>query len=96
MGWLVALCARLALLAVWLFTPLVHRAFHEGWLLPLLGIIFLPLTTLAYVLVSALAGSVTGVGWLWVFLAFVLDLAAHGAPIRQATRAGDQERSAQG
>ncbi len=42
---------RLALLFVWLFTPLVNRAFSGGILLPLLGIIFLPFTTLIYVLV---------------------------------------------
>jgi len=28
--------ARLALLVVWILTPLVNRAFHGGWLLPLL------------------------------------------------------------
>src|SRR6266704_56363 len=76
MSWLVALFARLALLVVWVSTPLVHRAFQGGWLLPLLGIIFLPITTLAYVLVYSISGSVTGWGWLWVVLAFLLDLAA--------------------
>ena len=42
MSWLIALFARLALLVVWLSTPLVNRAFHGGWLLPLLGILLLP------------------------------------------------------
>ncbi len=93
MSWFVALFARLALLAVWLSTPLVHRAFHGGWLLPLLGIIFLPITTLAYVLVYALAGSVAGWGWLWVVLAFLLDLAAHSAPARQAVQARSRRAS---
>ncbi len=87
MSWFVALFARLALLVVWLSTALVNRAFHGGWLLPLLGILLLPITTLTYVLVSALAGSVTGWGWLWVVLAFLLDLAANSAPARSATRA---------
>ncbi len=59
-----------------------------GWLLPLLGILFLPLTTLVYVLVSALSGSdVTGWGWLWVVLAFLLDLGVYGSPARRATQA---------
>jgi len=35
--------ARLALIFVWVLTSLVNRAFHGGWLLPLLGILFLPL-----------------------------------------------------
>ena len=80
--------ARLALLFVWVLTPLVNRAFHGGWLLPLLGILFLPLTTLVYVLVYALSGSgVTGWGWLWVVLAFLLDLGVYSSPARRATQA---------
>src|SRR6266699_1039633 len=87
MSWFVALFARLALLVVWLSTPLVHRAFQGGWILPLLGILILPITTLVYVLVYSISGSVTGWGWLWVALAFLLDLAAHSAPARQAVQA---------
>jgi hypothetical protein len=87
MNWFVALFARLALLVVWLSTPLIYRAFHGGWLLPLLGILFLPITTLTYVLVYYISGSVTGWGWLWVVLAFLLDLGANSAPARSATRA---------
>src|SRR6266699_3953762 len=87
MAWFVSLLARLALLFVWILTPLVNRAFHGGWILPLLGIILLPITTLVYVLVYYISGSVTGWGWLWVALAFLLDLAAHSAPARQAVQA---------
>ncbi len=78
MGCLIALFARLALLLVWITTPLVNRAFYGGLLLPLLGIIFLPITTLVYVLVSSISGSgLTGWGWLCVVLAFLLDLGVH-------------------
>jgi len=87
MSWLVALFSRLALLVVWLSTPLVYRAFHGGWILPLLGILILPITTLAYVLVYYISGGVTGWGWLWVALALLLDLAAHSYPARQAAQA---------
>lgn len=87
MEWLVALFARLALLVTWLSTPLVNRAFHGGWLLPLLGLLVLPITTLTYVLVYYISGSVTGWGWLWVVLAIFLDLGAHSFPARQAARA---------
>jgi hypothetical protein len=82
MGCLVACFSRLALLVVWITTPLVSRAFHEGWILPLLGILFLPLTTLVYVLVYALGNGVTGWAWLWVVGAFLLDLASHGSGVR--------------
>ena len=87
MSWFVALFARVALLVVWLSTSLVNRAFHGGWILPLLGILLLPITTLTYVLVYYIAGSVTGWGWLLVVLAFLLDLAANSYPARSATRA---------
>ena len=79
MGCLIALFARLALLVVWISTPLVNRAFHGGWLLPLLGFLLLPLTTLVYVLVYYIAGGVTGWGWLWVVLALLLDLGTHSS-----------------
>ncbi len=86
MSWLIALFARLALLVVWVSTPLVNHAFHGGWILPLLGIILLPITTLSYVLVYYFSGSVTGWAWLWVVLAFLVDLAASGYPARRAAR----------
>ena len=46
--------------------------------MPLLGVLFLPLTVLTYTVVSALAGRVTGLGWLWVAGALLLDLASYG------------------
>ena len=79
MGCLVELTSRLALLALWLSTPWVNRAFSGGWILPLLGIIFLPITALSYVIVYALSGGVSGWAWLWVVLAFFIDLSSHGS-----------------
>ena len=87
MSWLLALFSRIALLVVWLTTPLVDRAFHGGWILPLLGILILPITTLTYVLDYYVYGSVTGWGWLLVALAVLIDLAANSYPARSATRA---------
>jgi len=82
MGCFPALLARVALFAAWVATPWVGRAFHDGiggWLLPLLGLIFLPVTTLVYVVVHALGNGVTGGTWLWVVLAFLFDVAMHGS-----------------
>jgi hypothetical protein len=78
MGCLVELTSRLALLALWLATPWVNRAFSGGWILPLLGIIFLPFTTLIYVLVWTAPFGVTGWGWLWVILGLFIDIGAYG------------------
>jgi hypothetical protein len=74
MGCFLGLLSRVGLLCAWLLTPLVNRAFHGGWVLPVLGIIFLPLTTLSYVVVYALEGGVHGWAWLWVVGAVLFDL----------------------
>jgi hypothetical protein len=54
---------RLALVALWLFSNMLSRAF-DSWLLPLIGFFVLPWTTLAY-------------EWFIVILAFVADLASY-------------------
>ena len=74
---LAALSPRLALALVWLLTNLVDRAF-TGFLLPLLGLIFLPLTTLLYVLAYRPVVGVTGWGWVVVFLGLLFDLGSYG------------------
>jgi hypothetical protein len=86
-GMALALFARVTLLVVWTSTPLVSRAFHEYWLLPLLGILILPVTTLIYVIVFALVGKVSGWNRLWVVLAFLLDLSAQSYPARHTFQA---------
>ena len=68
---------RAALLFTWLFTPLVSRAFHDAFLLPFLGLLFLPFTTLMYVLVWSPAVGVTGLGWFWVILGLLLDIGSY-------------------
>jgi hypothetical protein len=77
---LAAISPRLALVLVWIFTNLVDRAF-EGFLLPLLGLIFLPLTTLVYVLAYRPAVGVTGWGWFFVILAVLFDLGSYGGGV---------------
>lgn len=79
MGCLIALLARVALIVVWLVTPLVNRAFGGEWILPLLGVIFLPITGLVYVLVYVPGIGVTGWSWAWVALALLLDLGTHSS-----------------
>ncbi|MGZ5309234.1 MAG: hypothetical protein ACXWDQ_02165 [Solirubrobacterales bacterium] len=84
MGCLVALFAlispRLALVAVWLFSDLLSRA-YESWVVPLIGFFLLPWTTLAYAVMWSLStNEVTGFEWFIVILAFLADLSsyAHG------------------
>ena len=75
---LVALLAlispRLALFALWLFSDVLSDAFDD-WIVPALGFLLLPWTTLAYA-VMWVAGTdrVYGFEWFIVILAFVIDL----------------------
>ena len=67
---------RLVLLFTWLFTPLVSRAFQSVFLIPLLGIVFLPFTTLMYVF-AWIPGGVTGWGWFFVIIGLLLDIGSY-------------------
>jgi hypothetical protein len=73
---------RLALVAVWLMTNLLSRAF-DNVLLPLIGFFLLPWTTLAYVLMwDNGTHRVEGFEWFIVILAFLGDLGAYGGTAR--------------
>jgi hypothetical protein len=66
---------RLATLFIWIARPLLFSAaFGGSWFWPLLGILFLPFTTLMYVLLWSSGIGLTGVDWLWLILAFLLDI----------------------
>ena len=80
MGCVLALLSpRLALVAMWLFSDILGRAF-DNWLLPALGFVLLPWTTLAYAGMWASGTNVvTGFEWFIVIGAFVVDLASFGS-----------------
>jgi len=69
---------RLALFMWWIFGSKVDAAF-DTWIWPLLGLIFLPWTTLAYVLAWGPVNAVSGAGWLVVALGFAADIATYSA-----------------
>lgn len=96
MEWLLALFSRVALLVVWFTTPLVNRAFDGYWIVPLLGVILLPLTTLTYIVVFTLVGSVAGLNWLWIAGALLLDLGVNSAPIRHGVQTSKRSDFPQG
>jgi predicted anti-sigma-YlaC factor YlaD len=68
-----AFTPRLALGALWIFTNLVDRAF-SGFVIPLLGLIFLPYATLFYVLAWNPVNHVSGWGWFFVVIGVLFDL----------------------
>ncbi|MBV9328717.1 MAG: hypothetical protein JO352_33825 [Chloroflexi bacterium] len=70
------LSPRLGIIFLWAFTDYVSRSFNT-WIWPLLGLIFLPWTTLMYLLVAAPVGGISFWGWLFVALGLILDLSGH-------------------
>jgi hypothetical protein len=87
MGCLLALFAgflpRLALLILWVARPARIDAAFDTFLIPLLGIIFLPFATLIYVLLYTPGRGLTGWDWFWVVIAGLLDLGHWGAGASQ-------------
>jgi len=70
---LLLLGPRVAAPIWWLVNPLRwSNAFNGSWIWPVLGIIFLPWTTMMYVIVFR--GGITGWDWLWMGLAVVADI----------------------
>jgi hypothetical protein len=82
---------RVAFLAYWLLTvrgAAQVRAAFDNWLVPLLGVIFLPWTALAYVVFFPVAGF----EWFLVVVAFLIDLAAYGGGYRSRGTVIDRRR----
>lgn len=66
---------RLGTLLLWLARPaMVNTAFGGSWLWPILGIIFLPFTTLMYIILMQGVGGLTGWDWLWIVFAVMIDV----------------------
>ncbi|MCC6395312.1 MAG: hypothetical protein IT167_32290 [Bryobacterales bacterium] len=78
---LVLLFPRVAIVALYLFSNFLERAYH-GMLLPLLGFLFLPLTTIVYAYMVNNGISTGGAGIVWVVLAVLIDLGAIGGGYR--------------
>jgi hypothetical protein len=87
MGCLLAIFAgafpRIALVIFWLARPDRMDAIFTSLVWPVLGIIFLPFTTLIYVLLWQPRVGVTGWDWLWIAIAFLLDLSHWAATASQ-------------
>jgi hypothetical protein len=74
---LVAGAPRLALVLLWIFRPeRVEQAF-DTFLLPIMGLIFVPVLTFVYVLMAP--EGIEGLDWLWLGLALMVDIGVWAA-----------------
>ena len=77
---------RIALLLMFFFSNYLERAYH-GLLLPLLGFLFLPLTTLAYAWMVNTGQAIAGINLIILIIAIVIDLGGiGGGECRRRTR----------
>ena len=68
----------LAVVVWWIFGDRVELAF-DSWVWPLLGLLFLPWTTLAYLLVWSPVVGVDGGEWIVVALGFLADVLTYSS-----------------
>jgi hypothetical protein len=68
---------RVALVALWLMTHYLERAYH-GLLIPLLGFFFLPLTTLAYAWMVNTHRPLEGINVIILIIAVLIDAGGLG------------------
>ena len=86
---LVFLGPRAGILLWWLADQARWEAAFDTFLWPFLGFLFLPWTTLMYLLMWSFPGGVSGAEWIIVGLGVVFDLvtySARSAQTRYATR----------
>ena len=71
--------SRIMLLMLWFARPVMMNAAFGSFILPCLGFLFVPFTTLTYVFLVQGVGRIQGLDWLWLVLAFIMDIASIGA-----------------
>jgi hypothetical protein len=77
---------RLALALMWFFSDYLQRAFHGGQVLPVIGFLFLPLTTIVYAWELNSGMPTVGVNLLWLLVAAVIDLGGLGGGAHRQSR----------
>jgi len=73
---------RVVLVGMWFFTTMLSRA-YDNLLVPLLGFIFLPITTIAYAFMIDMHLAMRGANLLILLIAVLLDLGSSGSGLRR-------------
>jgi hypothetical protein len=89
-----AVAPRLVLILAWIFSDRWQAVWQGDFLMPLLGIIFLPYTTIMYMLAWSPAiaggGNIEGWDWLWIILGVFLDIMKWGQMLANRKEATSQ------
>lgn len=71
---------RAGLLIWWLVDPSRFSLVYNNLLMPIIGTIFLPATTLTYTFIYKTSfGSLVGLDWVWIIIALMVDLSLYGS-----------------
>ena len=82
---LILLFPRLVLIGMWLLSNILDRAYH-GLLIPLLGFIFLPVTTIVYAWMVTHGMPIEGINVFFLIVAVLIDIGSHGGGNYYRTR----------
>lgn len=77
---------RLAMVLMWLYSNYLQRAYHNELVLPVIGFIFLPLTTIVYAWELNSGMPTEGVNLLWLLIAVIIDLGGLGGGAHRQSR----------
>jgi hypothetical protein len=76
---------RVILVLMWLFSNTLDRAYH-GLIIPLLGFIFLPITTIVYAWMVTSGLPIAGINLVILLVAVLLDVGSHSGGARYYRR----------
>lgn len=82
----ILLFPRVALALMFFFSTYLDRAFHGGLVVPVIGFIFLPLTTIVYAWEINSGMPTEGINLLWLLIAVVIDLSGLGGGAHRQSR----------
>jgi len=77
---------RVILVILFFFTGYLNRPYHHGFLLPLLGFFFLPLTTLIYAVIINSGNTADGLYLVALVICVLADLGMIGGGVRSRNR----------
>lgn len=79
LAFLIAAAPRLVLIVAAIWGTRWDIVWQGNWIIPILGIIFMPYTMVMYMLVWSPVGGIVGFDWVWLALGFLLDIMKWGS-----------------